>query len=83
MARKNHPETTDAGRQAKADAEKADSDIADQVQEAVDVETEQGYRGTKVDPRPNSDYSLESGPDSPSAADARRVEQVDVADHGG
>lgn len=29
--------------------------------------TDVGYIGTKVDPRPNSDYSLESGPDSPSA----------------
>ena len=83
MARKDHPENSDAGRQAKSDAEKADAKVADQVQEAVDVETEQGYRGVKVDPRPNSDYSLESGPDSPSAVDARRVEQVDVADHGG
>jgi len=30
----------------------------DQVQEAVDQETEQGFRGTKVDPPPDSAYSV-------------------------
>lgn len=39
----------------------------DASQRAADVEQEQGFRGDKVDPRPNEDYSLESGPDSPSA----------------
>ena len=33
--------------------------------------TDKGFTGIKVDPRPNEEYSLESGPDSPSAADVR------------
>jgi hypothetical protein len=45
-------------------------------------ELEQGFRGLKVDPRDNSEYSLESGPDSPSAleqmADARDAAQADA-----
>lgn len=30
----------------------------DQVQDAVDTETEQGFRGTKVDPTPDAAYSV-------------------------
>lgn len=30
----------------------------DQVQAAVDEETDQGFRGTKVDPTPDSHYSV-------------------------
>jgi hypothetical protein len=30
----------------------------DQVQDAVDIETEQGFRGTQVDPTPDSAYSV-------------------------
>jgi hypothetical protein len=30
----------------------------DQVQKAVDKETEQGFRGEKVDPTPDSAYSV-------------------------
>lgn len=30
----------------------------DQVQEKVDTETEQGFRGDKVDPTPDSAYSV-------------------------
>lgn len=41
----------------------------EQAQEKVDKEDEQGYRGTKVDPLPNSAHSLESGPDAPTAAE--------------
>lgn len=51
------PDTADAS----ADAAKGD------VQEQVDEEQAKGFFGTKVDPRPDSDYSLESGPDSPPA----------------
>lgn len=36
-----------------------------EVQKEVDKEQEQGFRGTKVDPLPNSAHSLESGPDAP------------------
>lgn len=37
------------------------------VTEKVDGDQERGYCGVKVDPRPNSDWSLASGPDSPPA----------------
>lgn len=54
------------------------------VQKQVDKEQELGYLGTKVDPLPNSAYSLESGPDSPpavpdnhSAVAQRHVDQKD------
>lgn len=40
-----------------------------EAQKIADDATEKGYIGGKVDPRPNSDHSLESGPDSPSAAE--------------
>lgn len=46
---------------------KHEASDTEQVQANVDEETEQGFRGTKVDPRPDSDYTLQSGPDSPSA----------------
>lgn len=57
----------------KTDAEAAKGDVAEKVAE----EQEQGFRGSKVDPRPDSEYSLESGPDSPSAVedDVTRVGQ--------
>lgn len=37
-----------------------------EVQHKMDADTEQGYRGDKVDTTPNEAYSLESGPDAPS-----------------
>jgi len=56
---------------------KSDDLGASEVQEKVDEETEKGYRGTKVDPLPNSAHSLASGPDSPTLTDDRtRAEQV-------
>ncbi len=62
---------------AKKDSNKG---VEEQVQAAVDEETEQGFRGTKVDPTPNENYSLETSPDAPtpesdpeSAAKAREV----------
>lgn len=42
----------------KQSAEKADEKIAGQVQEAVDKETEQGFRGVKIDPTPNENYTV-------------------------
>lgn len=44
---------------------------------AEDLGTDVGFIGTKVDPRPNSDYSLESGPESPSALESR-IERHDA-----
>lgn len=40
-----------------------------EVQDKVEAEQEQGFRGTKVDPLPDSAYSLESGPDAPTVAE--------------
>lgn len=56
---------------------KTDDAGAEEVQKAVDEEQEQGFVGEKVDPRPNSDHSLESGPDSPPAVpdDRTRFDQ--------
>jgi hypothetical protein len=46
-------------------AKKVDDAGAAQVQAEVDKETEQGYVGQKVDPVPNEEYTLVTGPDSP------------------
>ena len=46
---------------------------AQEVQERVDEETAQGFAGVEVDPIPNEEYSLQSGPDSPTAADTRKA----------
>lgn len=54
--------------------------------EFVDSEEEiqkRGFHGEKVDPLPNEAYSLESGPDAPSAAESvaqglrARVDELD------
>jgi hypothetical protein len=55
---KDHPDATEAGRSAKGKAEKADSANAGQVQDRVDVETEQGFRGVEVDQTPNEAYTV-------------------------
>jgi len=39
---------------------------ADQVQKMVDKEEEQGYRGAKVDPTPDENYSTQTPPDAPT-----------------
>ena len=54
-------------------AEKAVEQTAKEVQKTVDQVEERGYFGESPDPRPNSDYSLESGPDSPSAVQHDRA----------
>jgi hypothetical protein len=63
---------------AKAKAKTEDDHGQAEVQEIVDHVEDTGVLGEKVDPRPDSDYSLKSGPDSPSAAvDVHgRVEQI-------
>jgi len=55
---KDHPENSDEGKADKASAEQADSANAEQVQEKVEVETEQGFRGVEVDQTPNENYTL-------------------------
>lgn len=54
---------------AEDDAPKAEDHGQEEVQEKVDHIEDTGVLGEKVDPRPDSDYSLKSGPDSPSAAE--------------
>lgn len=51
---------------------------ADQVQEAVDKETEQGFRGVEVDPTPNENYTLQgvtSGKPTPET-DPKQAEKA-------
>lgn len=60
----------------KAAAKKATNDapVADEALDGPDpLGTGKGFIGTKVDPTPNEEYSLESGPDSPSASEAREA----------
>ena len=77
MPRKDHPETTAEGQAAKDEAEKADAKVADQVQANIDQETEQGYRGLKVDPTPNENYTaagVTSGAPTPETDDQAKAE---------
>jgi hypothetical protein len=60
-------------------------DAEAQVQAAVDAETDQGFRGTEVDPTPNENYTLpgqNAGKPTPEtdekAAEAARVAAVKV-----
>lgn len=82
-ARRNHPETSTEGRKAKVDAEKADSKVAGQVQETVDQETEQGFRGIEVDPTPNENYTVAgvtSGAPTPETDDEQARKARDAQD---
>jgi len=56
---------------AESKSKKADDPEAGlkEVQERVDKELEQGFVGTKVDPIDNKEYSIQSGPDSPTIAE--------------
>ncbi len=53
-----------------ADQKKDDQPLADstakELQKQADKEAEQGFSGTKVDPTPNENYSLETPPDAPT-----------------
>lgn len=84
--RADHPENSPEGQKAKADAVKADSNVASGPQEVIDRETEQGFRGVEVDPTDNEAYTLKgvtSGMPTPEtdegAAEAARKAQADVA----
>lgn len=51
------------------------------VQKAVDKETEQGYRGTTVDPTPNENYTVAgvtSGKPTPETDQKARAAAVDA-----
>ena len=68
-----------AGREG-AEGHDADADAAaGDVQEQVDEMNEQGYLGEAVDPVPNEEYALTSGPDSPGLADVHSPAQQPVA----
>lgn len=45
----------------------------EQAQEVADRENEQGYRGVKVDPLPDSAHSLQSGPNAPTVAEQMKA----------
>jgi hypothetical protein len=59
MADKQTHKTADKTDKTVESAEAADT-------KAVETAQDQGFIGVKVDPLPNSAYSLESGPDSPT-----------------
>lgn len=68
-----------------SDAGRATDAAAAQVQDAVDRETEQGFRGIEVDPTPNENYTLagqNAGKPTPetdeAAAETARKAQADV-----
>lgn len=42
-----------------------------EVKSAFEEAQEQGYFGNEVDPTPNKEFSLQSGPDSPTVAEQR------------
>lgn len=86
MARSDHPETSPRGQQAKADAEKADAQVAAPVQEQADEDAQRGFRGTEVDPTPNENYTVAgvtSGAPTPEtdpdAAEQARLAQADTS----
>jgi hypothetical protein len=60
------------GAQSQEDADQATEGAAQQVQESVDQETDQGFRGVEVDMTPNENYTVEgvtSGADVPETAE--------------
>jgi hypothetical protein len=81
--RREHPESSPEGRRAKQAAETADRQVADQVQEAMGRETEQGFRGVEVDPTPNEAYTVAgvtSGQPTPETDDGQARAARDAQD---
>lgn len=56
---------------AKSSSKKASDSGQAEVRENFEAEQEQGFRGREVDPTPNEEFSIRSGPDSPTAAEQR------------
>ncbi len=82
---KPHPENSDEGRKAKADAIAADTSAAE-VQAKADEDQARGFRGVEVDPTPNENYTIAgvtSGAPTPEtdddAAETARKAQKDAA----
>jgi len=68
--------------------DKATDAAAKQVQKAVDVETDQGFRGTEVDPTPNENYTAAGAaagkptPETDAKAAAKAREATQALDEG-
>lgn len=73
MAREKTADRSEAPKPAPA-ANSAPDDGTAELQARADEATAKGYFGSTPDPHPNSAYSLASGPNSPSAADATSKE---------
>lgn len=58
---------------AEKKADKAADAGQAEMQKIADEASDQGFLGTKVDPIPNSEYSLQSGPDSPTALEQQEA----------
>lgn len=56
------------------------SAAAGDVQKQIDTEQAQGFYGQKVDPVDNAEYTLTTGPDSPSAPTAGQINIADLND---
>jgi hypothetical protein len=69
---------------SKKAATKAAEADADASQAIADEIAEQGFRGVKVDPRPNEDYTVAgvTGDDPPQTNEGTRAVQVDVRELG-
>lgn len=63
MADKQEAQPTQPSQPQSSGAKQATGDVEQRVQDA----NAKGYIGEVPDPIPNEEYSLESGPDSPSA----------------
>ncbi|HEX4811689.1 MAG TPA: hypothetical protein VFV66_02910 [Nonomuraea sp.] len=64
------------------DPEKQTDAAAEQVQDAVDVETSQGYRGEEVDPTPNENYTVAgvtSGKPTPETDEKQAAKAAEAA----
>jgi hypothetical protein len=57
--RRTTADSSSTNPQAEANAEAGVEKVADKVQENVDVETEQGFRGVEVDNTPNENYTVQ------------------------
>lgn len=49
------------------------------VENSAELGQDVGFIGTKVDPRPNEDWSLESGPDSPTVTGPTAIAEATAA----
>lgn len=76
----DHEETSPEGKQAKVDAQAADTGAAE-VQAQVDKETEQGYRGIKADPTPDEHYSVDGVTSGKPTPETDKDQARKVRDH--